>query len=178
MAIECICTCGKKLSVPEEYAGKAGRCKQCGSPVAIPALNAVLPDPEFVATEIPEAVTQVVTSDDDEEALAIVREVQRVKLAANRSRDLSASDPEPWYYRFLVFYANFLILGGILVSTVLFLYALSASSQPQDKPSEAAVWPSIIWAVGILIGSLSMGAPILLAVDAARNLRAIRRSSR
>jgi len=36
VAIELTCSCGKKLKVSEEFAGRTGVCPGCGSAVAIP----------------------------------------------------------------------------------------------------------------------------------------------
>src|SRR4051794_23913787 len=38
MPVTVTCTrCGKRLSVPEQYAGKRGRCKTCGEPFLVSA---------------------------------------------------------------------------------------------------------------------------------------------
>jgi DNA-directed RNA polymerase subunit RPC12/RpoP len=36
MPIEVICSCGKAFSVPDHFAGKAGKCKACGARMIIP----------------------------------------------------------------------------------------------------------------------------------------------
>ena len=35
------CTCGKILKIPEKYAGKRGRCPNCGKKIAIPSMNEI-----------------------------------------------------------------------------------------------------------------------------------------
>jgi len=42
MSIEVVCgSCGKRHKADEKYAGKRGKCKQCGAPMEVPALAAV-----------------------------------------------------------------------------------------------------------------------------------------
>lgn len=40
MSIKFACTCGKAYKVPEKYAGKRVRCKNCGETVAVPSSSA------------------------------------------------------------------------------------------------------------------------------------------
>ncbi len=47
MPIEFTCDCGKALKVPDEHAGKRGKCPACKNPVQIPAA----PPPEIDAAE-------------------------------------------------------------------------------------------------------------------------------
>lgn len=35
------CTCGKVLKIPEQYAGKRGRCPNCGKKIAIPSMDEI-----------------------------------------------------------------------------------------------------------------------------------------
>ena len=42
MPIDVSCSCGKTFSVPDHFAGRRGRCKGCGSPVAVP-IPALIP---------------------------------------------------------------------------------------------------------------------------------------
>ncbi len=39
MAIDVTCTCGKRFSVPEEHAGKKGRCPACGKVITVPSIS-------------------------------------------------------------------------------------------------------------------------------------------
>ena len=40
MSIKFACSCGKAYKVPEKFAGKRVRCKQCGEPVLVPSTSA------------------------------------------------------------------------------------------------------------------------------------------
>jgi len=48
MPIEVRCQCGKKLKVPEKYAGRQVKCPGCQQSIAIPAAPAAVADEEFV----------------------------------------------------------------------------------------------------------------------------------
>src|SRR5580658_6435266 len=41
--IQFACACGKKFSVPDDYAGRAARCKNCGATVTVPARQDKIP---------------------------------------------------------------------------------------------------------------------------------------
>ena len=43
MPIDLTCSCGKRLRVGEEYAGRQGQCPSCGGLLEIPAASVVLP---------------------------------------------------------------------------------------------------------------------------------------
>ena len=45
MPIEIVCTCGVRYRVKDEAAGKKVRCKQCGTPIAVPTPQTELVDP-------------------------------------------------------------------------------------------------------------------------------------
>ncbi|KPJ57728.1 MAG: hypothetical protein AMS16_00925 [Planctomycetes bacterium DG_58] len=56
MPIVVTCECGKVLKVPEEHAGKRGKCPGCGKVITIPtAESQAPPSPERVAPAPPEA---------------------------------------------------------------------------------------------------------------------------
>jgi hypothetical protein len=46
MPIDVICSCGRRMSVPDHFAGKSGKCKGCGARLTIPR-----PDEPFTFTE-------------------------------------------------------------------------------------------------------------------------------
>ncbi len=57
MAIEFPCTCGKRLKVADEHAGKRAKCPVCGVPQLVPEPEPVVCDLEIVEDDPPGAVT-------------------------------------------------------------------------------------------------------------------------
>ncbi|TET39299.1 MAG: hypothetical protein E3J72_00705 [Planctomycetota bacterium] len=43
MAIPVTCECGRKINLPDEYAGKKGKCPECGATIPIPAASEPAP---------------------------------------------------------------------------------------------------------------------------------------
>src|ERR1700678_1329075 len=39
MPIDVVCTCGRSSSVPDQYAGKKGKCPACGAVIDIPVVD-------------------------------------------------------------------------------------------------------------------------------------------
>lgn len=83
-----------------------------------------------------------------------------------------AVPPEPWYYGFLVFYA----LACIVLGAGQFLVVLGiAATAESDRPGGSVVSSTFVFlSLGWMLGLTLVASPILLAVDAARNIRAIR----
>jgi hypothetical protein len=175
MPIPITCVCGYSTMAPDSAAGRRGKCKRCGATIAIPSPDddITLADPDPPA---PAYVAPVVdTSEDDEEEVPA-----------------PAIGREPWYYRFLVVYAYLIIgagtalgLGWIVLAVVLFLRQPSIPERPMDNrfafavrepqpPSPLLLLAGLVPGTCMIFASCVIGAPILLGVDAARNLRVIR----
>lgn len=91
---------------------------------------------------------------------------------------LSDFSPEPWYYRFLETYAKVVLwLGIVLIACGALWSLISAIRAAEINASLAAITILFtLMAAGAAVLSLLLAvAFILLAVDAARNLREIRR---
>jgi hypothetical protein len=90
--------------------------------------------------------------------------------------------PEPWYYRFVAGYAAFIAFLGMLQFGILLFVFLIYSASPGSVPEghsfgEPLIIPAI-YSIAFLIGTLAASAPVLVAVDAARNIRAMRYQDR
>jgi hypothetical protein len=83
--------------------------------------------------------------------------------------------PEPWCYGFLTAMAYLNAIGGISVSSLgaVGIVLLAADNLPPAKASEMVVTVGVWWA-SICAGLLTLSALMLLAVDGARNIRAMR----
>jgi hypothetical protein len=86
---------------------------------------------------------------------------------------------EPWYYRFLDSYARAIFGLGLLqfmvISLVVFFGTVYALGTGTDVIAGIiALWIVEFWSFCILVGAMLASCPILLVVDAARNIRAIR----
>lgn len=187
--------CGNSVTVPDTYAGRTGKCKRCGLPIAIPRpdvgfdepimLEAAAPDSSFVTPTIQ------VTGDDDD-----------IPIAAPPSAPMFTPfnvpmlTRESWYYRFLVIYAYAMIIGGGVIWLVWTIFAMvvgrsanqaqsaafermardgdSIMSQPSGGLGLMAFIILLIPPTLVLLGTITAGSVILLGVDAARNLRVIR----
>lgn len=189
MPIAIACPCGFSATVPDAYGGKTGKCKRCGRPIQIPpgddgdaAVATFLPDPD---PEPPSAfVAPAIDTSRDEEGTP-------------ESPPVAPMGREPWYYRFLVIYA-YLIIGvgtalGLIWIVVVLVASLRAAFAPATPPigempfgradftfrQPAPPGPFVVLlgltpALAMIFVSCVIGAPILLGVDAARNLRVIR----
>jgi hypothetical protein len=173
IAIECR-GCGFRADVPDVFAGRAAKCRRCGARVGVPAGEGGL-----VAAAIPEldtarvAFPSIATDDAEGPAARPPRDGRHLDAAW-----AIVAGPEPWYYRFLAGYA-YLILGSGVLAGSLWLAAsilvASAAPDPEGAPLRPLTLAlAAVPAIGLVLGSLLVAAPILLAVDAARTLRAIR----
>lgn len=193
ISIECQ-GCGFRASVPDAFAGRAGKCKRCGARVAVPGPGAALrvdpapPGPEpAIAAAIPELDTSTIdfpTVEVDEEGADVDSLLDEPGWSPPPPPPRPASGParpspraigaEPWYYRFLVVYAYLIIgIGTTLGIALIAFVAAAASNATEAHPFEGAIM-GLAPAFGLILGSFAVGAPILLGVDAARSLRSIR----
>ena len=127
MAIEFRCTCGKRLSVPEDAAGHKARCPTCGMVVIVPGTRA--PEPEDEPAEPkPQPASKV----------DAVMEQFMADLAESRERA-----PE-----FTWIATAFAVWAGI--SFVLTFLVCTISSQSQYN---VAVWV-LVWVPQCAVGGL------------------------
>jgi hypothetical protein len=187
MTIEVACQCGRTLKFPESGAGRKGRCKACGAAFRIPdPVNAIAepdpgsatPDDNFLSNFTsddergPFDVSRIVP-DDDEKVVA-----RPAATAAPQPPRVSAG-PEPWYYGFLVVYATGTMALGLTVCGLIMAFGFHMAFAAVGKEETKLVpYGLAIGAIGAacVVPVLLASAPIFLAVDAARNLRAIRYS--
>src|SRR4051812_11146722 len=126
--IDVTCSCGKLMKAPARYAGKRGRCKACGATIEIPDEQSLdtfavadsphgdawagLSDPSADADALAVVASSIET--DEDEAEDVPASFRRpFAVAPSRPHDDEPSDPEPqpipfepWYYEFLVLYAQ------------------------------------------------------------------------
>lgn len=176
MAIVFACGCGKQFSVDDSKAGKRGRCSACGSEIVIPVV-AEMP------TQIDEIITVVRDTDDSPPPPPLPRPaafdsspIPRRYESSQRSVGAETA-VEPWYFAFLVFVGYSYVVIGIGQFAVVVCYSLILCA----KFIELGVGSAILIAAPFFVGSgllmctlLFFGGLILLAVDAGRNLRAMR----
>lgn len=191
MAITFACpNCSKTLRADDSHAGKRARCSGCKSPVVVPSGGGdggVYPVDELLVTGSsqwgsmpygpPPVITisppPVVAGDPDDDT---------VFGAGDRMQMLFSIPPEPWYYRFIVGYAWLVaVLGFAQFALVLPLMLIGwAMRDPLFPAAGSAVLALLeaLYSLGVLLACLAVAAPMLLIVDAARNLRMMRFSGR
>lgn len=185
MPIKVLCDCGRKLTLRDEAAGKRIRCPECKTPIAVPAMAEDVDGFPLMAT----APAFAAGANGSNAAMAPAPHFPPIQIRDDEEDDAppvpgpSAKMPrEPWYYRFLATYAKvWLWLGLIQFGLVLAITAYRLLILTAEGVLSGPFLGSILWGLAIPLGiSLCflfalclIAAPILLAVDAARNLRAI-----
>jgi hypothetical protein len=194
MTIEVACQCGHTLKFPDAGAGRKGRCKACGAAFRIPDPGNIIPDPGNVIAEpdpgsatpddafltnfapddqrVPFDVSRIVL-DEDKKVVA-----RPVATAAAPQPPRVPADPEPWYYGFLGVYATATMTVGLTVCGMIIIFGLYTAFPTVDGETKFTPYGLVVGAIGAacVVPVLLASAPIFLAVDAARNLRAIRYS--
>jgi DNA-directed RNA polymerase subunit RPC12/RpoP len=191
MAISFACDCGRKLRAKDEHSGKKVKCPDCGATITIPAVEPlpVLAAPlvnqggpahwtaPIAVEEEPPAVLASVKVDDEDVGWTAVPVMAPTPISVPRPVSPTSIPDEPWYYRFLEFYARVVMSIAVIQAACMFLAYFIMDSMSKDTKSEVSS-PSFFWTVVIpcmgMLAALLFSAPILLAVDAARNLRAMR----
>lgn len=160
-------SCGAKLRAPDNAAGRTFKCPKCGDLLRAPTTTNGLPDSDFTAEpEEPEP----------------------------KEQESLGHDGEPWFYGYLEKYAKILqilyyvIAAGIAVlATILFIMALVgafSSMKGSGGFGVIGVFLSFLgWilslvgiAAALLLGLVGV-ALLLLVVDVARNVRAIKKAT-
>jgi hypothetical protein len=93
--------------------------------------------------------------------------------ASAGSRPAGTIPREPWYYKFLVIYATIVFWAGFIQFAVTILVLLLSMVAAPILVQWVSVAVSL-WSIAIFFGTTMTSAPVLLAVDVARNIRAIR----
>jgi hypothetical protein len=182
MSITVECTCGKKLKAKDEAAGKTGRCPACGNPVNFPVH---MPEVGYFEIDLEDAPFDnhlwkhsTKPAELPSPHIAVPPPLSQ-KVSGQESSPHRLHESEPWYYGFLDKYAGagqgIGLLAGVLVMGMTLAVA---NSIHLDSP---VGFLAIVFAgfsvAGLMFVSILFGvALILLAVDAGRNLRAIRLS--
>lgn len=193
MTLEVVCTCGRTLKAPASAAGRKGRCKGCGAVLTIPIPNASYEvEPSYAPAE---GAVKRENADDSEAyhpvtvfptapVAAVSPPPTVVKIAAtNPDSDSHVPilvPPEPWYYRFLELFAQIIMVFGLLAPGLLCAVGVFVLFF-DDRAAKDSVPTGLIFlgaGAAAAVPVLLVSAPILLAVDAARNLRAIRHAPR
>jgi hypothetical protein len=163
--IEVKCVCGRVYSALDSSAGKKIKCKGCGTFLVVPLLapSALLFDqPDDEPADPPEY--RAPPADDPAPPTSLFLDIPPPVPA-------TAPPREPWFYRFLESYAWFCIIVGIVQFAI--VASLTLASLDWQALSFSSLVPALI-SLAVLLEITLVSCPILLAVDAARNLRAIR----
>lgn len=195
MTIEVTCGCGRAMSVPARYAGRKGRCKGCGSVLQIPDAGSEpeAPGPSITLDPGDQDGYPVTVDDDDAAAVLAVDATVADEITApdapkplpppvvgvlNPAVRSPAVPPEPWFYSFLDGFAMFVMVAGIMACSLgALLGAATAFNSSGGQTGDAQVFTGMyVFAVSCVsvFPVLLSSAPVMLAVDVARNVRATR----
>ena len=180
--IDVTCRCGRVLKAPLSAAGKKGRCKACGTELRIPD---VADSAYAVATPAVSSpfVPMAFPTDDHSSAvyLPVTVDSDAKKTPGSARADDESVPGEPWYYRFLEIYAKAIMLIGLIVCScwcffgiIVWAIAMASDAQGGSKFGLIAAQIAAAWGILTQIPVMDITAPILLVVDLARNIRAIR----
>ena len=169
MAIPVTCGgCSFSTDVPDRFAGRRGRCKRCGGPIAVPVV-----DGGEDVTDPGEPILLVQVHEEDE--LVPGGPAVRAPAPSLTAGLVPPMASEPLYYRFLYGYGCVQFYGGLATwviwstKTILELRRELSGRDLLDALPFALLWPGLF-----LVGSLFFGGMVLMAVDSARTLRVIR----
>jgi hypothetical protein len=188
--IEVTCGCGKVLKAPAAFAGKKGRCKACGAKLLIPdptplaatQLGNVWSPPAPVAAgngsdDVALAEIAAAVRPEDDDLLSPLPPRVDAKAAGPTTAPTPAPaviPPEPFYYGFLAGFATLTLVLGLIGFGIAFIVALVSVTADNGGSVPAFAGPMIGASIAGMFGVTLATTPILLAVDMARNLRAIR----
>ena len=199
MPIEVSCRCGREISVPEKYAGRRGKCPACQSVLLIPILDEpAIPktdagtygdpgpysgrgsaSPAFFDSQISEALS---IEDEDEEVVTPIDDEppssSPLPIDVTPSMYRGAAPPEPWFYGWLDGFAKVVwILSKVILLSVLILATVVGVLGSVMAGNPSALVSAIAFIVAVaasMLSSFVLSALVMLAVDAARNIRAAR----
>jgi hypothetical protein len=192
-------SCGNRISAPDAAAGKILRCSSCKTPLKVPAASppvrrsadALAPEPidaeEWKALDAEEASESPRRKHDDLAILAALDVGE--SEAANHSPPEEWDDdyesnapPEPWFYGFLAKATMPVMIVGLVCCALGFLATianLSSIDRSEMERSSKDFVASICITVALFhvvaaAGVVFIACFALLALDSARNLRAVR----
>ena len=177
--IDVVCKCGRISKAPDEAAGRKGRCRGCGAIVVIPG---TIPEVDLTAIPLVDS-----TPDPKPGAFGLGSMPPGLWPPVGAAAYLGARTPvelEPWYYSRIVLIgivylqiatiASELSIVLSLASLVVGIIGLSGASNPAYAVLIMASLYFMLTAIGCYLSSRIFIIPLLIAVDIARNLRAIR----
>jgi predicted Zn finger-like uncharacterized protein len=154
-------SCSARIRARDDKSGRSARCKRCGGMVTVPAAISLFSAATF--------------SGEDAERNAWRAVLGSPAVPPTRPDSASPTAPvrpgEPWYFRWVEGYAElsrFLAFGLLGVGLVLALLYLVFSAGPSAALSVAV--GAVVASAGILLSA----ALLMLLLDIARSLRAIR----
>lgn len=157
MPIPVPCQCGRTLNAPVGAAGRKVRCPHCKAVLDVP-----IPDLE---------------EDDGEDFNPFVKAPTHagpviVQSTPSLKARPIAIPPEPWYYRFIAFFFGLLSFLGVLQFGITIYFISTTSITPDFEVVERVKW--IIASSFLMLATWCSTAPMLLILDQARNVRAVR----
>ena len=181
--IRVTCKCGKSIEVPDQFAGKTGKCKACGTAVLVPFVSE--PEPVFAALAGDDDVVEMTDNDIvtpftapvSPPSAPIVTNVDDSNAELKTFSKPRAKEPynpigkEPWYFRFLVGYAYAIVGIGALGAVFYVVLGVLVAGRTAGSMVLVAVLGSAARGIGIVLISLVVAAPILLGVNIARGVR-------
>jgi hypothetical protein len=185
MSITVQCGCGKTTHVPDEFAGRRGKCRACGAVVRIPIPEAV---PVAVAGTVPfDDATVPVRAPGP--APADVWPVEDLPAFGKAPRPVphAPAGPEPWFYGHLWRYATVLkwsalvvVWVGLILLVLVSLFLINLRGPAPELLGGKVLGLLVLWGVGLPVVllyrffALVRSASIYLRVDEARNIRRTR----
>ena len=151
MSIDFYCQCGRALKARDSDAGRKVRCPHCKTALDVPI-------PELI--EAREDFNPFVADPHPQHGVVIVQSSPSQRPVSLRT------PPEPWYYGLITLVAYLIIVCGVCVFGLILWNAI------ETAPSDA--WERGIYALGFIVVTWVIAAPLLILVNAARNVRALR----
>jgi hypothetical protein len=163
MPIRFLCTqCNKRLTVPDQYAGRKAKCPNCAGPIMVPAAEAPVAAPAAVAAANPWAV------DDGDPNLAAPSEAS----TAASGRGAIVGDRESWrsaalglagiWWGAAMHMFVYFVLAGTLATQVL----LAMIGEPNALAK--SIGPTTAMLVALGLGALTLLGMVLRLIGCAR----------
>lgn len=156
--------CGKPMTAGDDLAGMKARCKRCGETIVIPPPT----DPDDPFPVAPDPPADPAPASDP---------ARPPGFGEGGVGTTPGPDAEPWYYKVLEVYAVAVLFVGCSQAPLGLIIGLNILLEP-SRPEAAAPSPGggavLMGSLALLLGSILAAAPILLLVDLARNVRAMR----
>lgn len=110
------CTCGKILKVPEDYAGKRGKCPNCGRKITVPSLDEIRkkqPVAKEVDTEVRHCPTcGAYLNPGDTVCVSCRTNLSTGEWDTEGKREAAPAPSKPWYVAGIITLVIFLLAGG------------------------------------------------------------------